>query len=170
MKRSFFARLMVVFALSVLICSLTTCKPQPREGTKSVTLVIDLSCVAEEIVPSEGVADYTDRKKVFEVETEATYLEYLLDELAADKKIEFSGTKSAVTGLMITNIDNISAEYVKDGRWVAVYCNDMENVDSASEWATSYEYGQETLWMANWGVTSLPVKDGLVYALVVVAA
>ena len=170
MKRSVFAKLTALIAVLALACSLMACKPEAQEGTKSITLVIDLSYVTEEIVPSEGIMGYTDQKKVFELETESKYLEDVLDELVADKKLEVSGTKSAATGLMITNIDNVSADYMTDGRWISVYCNDMENVDSTSEWAQSYDYGEAKLWTANWGVTSLPVKDGLVYALVVVAA
>lgn len=170
MKKSFFAKLTALFAVLVLACSLMACKPQAQEGTKHITLVVDMTYVTEEIVPSDGIMGYTDKMKVFELQTDSKYLEDVLDELVADKKIEVAGTKSAATGLMITNIDNVSADYMTDGRWVSLYCNDMENVDSSSEWAQSYDYGEAKLWMANWGVTSLPVKDGLVYALVVVAA
>lgn len=169
MKRSIFAKLIALLAVLALACSLMACKPEAQEGTKSITLVIDLSYVTEEIVPSEGVMGYTDKMKVFELNTESKYLEDVLDELVADKKIELGGSQS-MYGLMITNIDNVSADYVKDGRWIALYCNDMEVVDSTSDYAQSYDYGQERLWSSNWGVTTLPVKDGLVYALVVVAA
>ena len=168
--KKFIAKLVAMATILVLACSLMACMPQAQEGTKNITVVIDMSAFEGEIQPSDGIADYTDKKKIFELETEAKYLEDVLDELVADKKIEIAGTKSAAAGRMITNIDNVSADYVKDGRWISIYCNDMDNVDSTSDYAQSYEYEEATLWTANWGVTSLPVKDGLVYALVLVKA
>lgn len=159
-------RKICVLLLSIVIMSgLCACElfmPKAETGKKTVTVVFDMTGYEGEIQVSEGISAYEGKKKEFTVETEATRLEAVLDELAEDKKLTFAGSKSSA-GLMLTDLDNISP---KDRQFIAIYTDDEENSDTT--WGT-YVYNEKTLGSAKVGVTALPVKDGKVYVFAISA-
>ena len=163
MKKILFTLVSVILVASMYACNLNerivpTPTPVVVSNEKEITVIFDMTNYEGDIQVSEGIEDYTDDIKVFNIETKATKLEAVLDELVADNKITYSGTKSAITGIMITEIDNIT---LQGNQFFAIYTNDTENSDT--NWGT-YTYEENTLGSASWGATSLPVKDGYVYA------
>lgn len=95
-------------------------KPATNKGDKHVVI--------------EVVDDKATSKK-YEVDTDAKYLRGAMDDV---DELKYEGNESS-TGLMVTSVNGLSADYTKDGAYWAFYVNG--------------EY-------ANYGVDKQPVKDG----------
>lgn len=159
-----FTKIITVVLLIALISAFGGCdlfKNDVQTGEKTITIVFDMTPYEGDITVDTGVTDYTNKKKEFTVTTEATTLEAVLDELVADKKVTYAGTKNATTGIMINNIDNI---ITTGNQFFALYTNDTANSDTQYG---IYDYYEKSLGSAIKGATSLPVKDGFVYVITI---
>lgn len=79
-------------------------RPKTMEGSKKVTI---------EVVSIE------DAKKLYEIKTDAEYLRQAMEET---KGLTFSGTESEF-GMMVDTVNNVRADYGKDGAYWAFYVN-----------------------------------------------
>lgn len=156
-----------LFAIIVIMVSaLFGCEdfrpPKTESGEKTLTIVFDMSAYDGEITVSEDVTDYENKVKVITVTTTALTLEAVLDELATDKKVTYSGTKTSGS-LFVEVIDNITPAA---NSYFLIFSDDTDNVNSA--WGT-YAYEDVTYSSTASGITVLPVKDGKTYIFTIIA-
>lgn len=152
-----------ILLLSVIFCmALFGCKPDAYEGEKNITVVIDMTAYEGELQVDEGVQEYEDKMKIIEIKTEALRLEEVLNELAKEGNLTFSGRRD-IYGLFVTKIDNVEIDAITYTTGFFIYTNDEKY--SSQQYGT-YEYNDQTINSATFGVTDLPVKNGCIYAMV----
>lgn len=120
--------LWLIIAVLVCICLYLGLRPKPETGSKSYEL---------DVVYEDGSPDsYTGK-------TDAEYLSDLMDELQEKKDFSYEGTESSY-GLYIETVNNVTADFQKDGAYWAIYVNG--------------DYGQ-------YGADSQPAADGEKFVL-----
>lgn len=119
-----------IAALVVLVVLLgimyTVFREKPVEGSKSITI---------EVVDAEGVS------KVYEVKTDAEYLQQAMDEAEG---LEYDGYVGDY-GFTVESVNGVSAVYETDHAYWSFYVND--------------EY-------CNYGISQQPVEDGDAFKIV----
>lgn len=120
-------------AVVVLLCALLLVyknfAPTATTGSKAYTL---------EVVDADG------ETTSYSGSTDAEYLSDLMDELVEEDDFSYSGSESDY-GIMITEINGVTADYDKDQAYWSIYVNG--------------EYGQ-------YGADAQPVSDGDAYQFV----
>ena len=160
MKKLLIALFTIVLMTGLFACNQTggTVNPSANPTNyETITVILDMTAYDDIITVDNNTTDYTGKIKTFTVESNGT-LEDTLNELAADKKLTFSGD-SSIAGLMITKIDNIT---LSGNQFFALYTNDTDNSDTA--WGTYQVFGK-TLGSALVGVSSLNIKDDCLYVI-----
>lgn len=120
----------VVVLVAVLCAVYFQFAPKVSKGNKTVTI---------------EVTDDAGETASYEVTTGAEYLRGAMDEAEG---LTYDGTESDY-GFMVESVNGVSADYVKDGAYWAIY------VDGA--------YG-------NYGIDAQPLEDGHTYQLVYMIA
>lgn len=116
----------VVVLVVLLGIMYTVFREKPVEGSKSITI---------EVVDAEGVS------KVYEVKTDAEYLQQAMDEAEG---LEYDGYVGDY-GFTVESVNGVSAVYETDHAYWSFYVND--------------EY-------CNYGISQQPVEDGDAFKIV----
>lgn len=161
MKRIFTLILAMVLAVGVFsACELF--KPKPQEGSKEITVIINLSAYEGTINVDEGVEGYTDKVKQKTLTTEDGYLIEVLNVLKEEKWLDFSGSESSY-GFFIDKVDNVQPA---SNQFFSIYTDDEEFafVDTDGSPFTKSFDGKD-YYSSSKGVSDLPVKDGKTYII-----
>lgn len=124
-KKKLLLLLIPVVLIAALVAGYFLLKPKTAKGSKNIEI---------------RVVDNAGETKVYDVNTDAEYLRQAMEET---KGLTFSGDESDY-GLMVVEINGVTADYNVDQSYWAFYVND--------------EY-------CNYGVDSQPVADGDVFRI-----
>ncbi len=124
-KKKLLLLLIPVVLIAALVLGYFLLKPKTAKGSKNIEI---------------RVVDNAGETKVYDVNTDAEYLRQAMEEA---KGLTFSGDESDY-GLMVVEINGVTADYNVDQSYWAFYVND--------------EY-------CNYGVDSQPVADGDVFRI-----
>ena len=124
-KKKLLLLLIPVVLIAALVAGYFLLKPKTAKGSKNIEI---------------RVVDNAGETKVYDVNTDAEYLRQAMEEV---KGLTFSGDESDY-GLMVVEINGVTADYNVDQSYWAFYVND--------------EY-------CNYGVDSQPVADGDVFRI-----
>ncbi|MCQ2473358.1 MAG: DUF4430 domain-containing protein [Saccharofermentans sp.] len=124
-KKKLLLLLIPVVLIAALVAGYFLLKPKTAKGSKNIEI---------------RVVDNAGETKVYDVNTDAEYLRQAMEEA---KGLTFSGDESDY-GLMVVEINGVTADYNVDQSYWAFYVND--------------EY-------CNYGVDSQPVADGDVFRI-----
>ena len=124
-KKKLLLLLIPIVLIAALVAGYFLLKPKTAKGSKNIEI---------------RVVDNAGDTKVYDVNTDAEYLRQAMEEA---KGLTFSGDESDY-GLMVVEINGVTADYNVDQSYWAFYVND--------------EY-------CNYGVDSQPVADGDVFRI-----
>ena len=124
-RKSIIGLIALAAAITVLAVGYQLLKPEIQPGAKAVQIIV----VSED-----------ESEKKYEVQTDAKYLQQVMDEAEG---LTYSGTEGEY-GLMIDTVNDELASYEENGAYWSFYIND--------------EY-------CNYGIAEQPVEDGDVFKI-----
>jgi hypothetical protein len=97
----------IAAAAAVMICIYCSCRPKTAVGSKKVEL---------------EVVDDQNEVKTYSIQTDGEYLTDVMDELTKTSDFTYQGSTSTY-GLYLETVNDLTADFNKDGAYWAIYVN-----------------------------------------------
>ena len=132
----------------------------------AIVALLVVSCFAfaacgKKYVQQKDTAVYFTVDKDVMANVDGKTLQDYMDALVKKDQLTYSGDSTAY-GLMINTVNDIKADANKGEYWF-IYSDDEEN--TTTEWAPAIEFEGKTYKSTTLGASSLPIKIGCTYVL-----